>query len=259
MAGRRQRRRQCPGNPGVGARVARATAHRRQATASWFRPTTFGRNAVSFTVDASTAGNATISNRNNGFTGFGNTATAGSATIVNNNNGLLDRSLFLSGGTYFFATSNAGNATIVNNSGGIAYFGETSSAANATIINNSGGTTYFFDGEQRGQRHHRRQRGRYRRPLGLNDGRDDRRLEFGRRRPLSHRLEAAHGRFQQPVDHGERLIADGGSSGGIGGSLVKVGSGTLTLAGANTYTGGTTVNAGMINSRGNNFGTGRSR
>ena len=101
-------------------------------------------------LDASTAGNATISNRNNGFTGFGNTATAGSATIVNNNNGLLDRSLFLSGGTYFFATSNAGNATIVNNSGGIAYFGETSSAANATIINNSGGTTYFFDASSAG-------------------------------------------------------------------------------------------------------------
>ena len=42
------------------------------------------------------------------------------------------------------------------------------------------------------------------------------------------------------------VIADGGYDGGRGGSLVKLGSGTLTLTGANTYTGGTTINAGAI-------------
>ena len=42
------------------------------------------------------------------------------------------------------------------------------------------------------------------------------------------------------------VIADGGLLGGTGASLVKTGTGTLTLTGNNTFTGGTTVNQGLL-------------
>jgi autotransporter-associated beta strand protein len=55
------------------------------------------------------------------------------------------------------------------------------------------------------------------------------------------------------------VIQDGGVSGSGGGSLTKVGTGTLRLSGANTYTGGTMVNDGRLlanNTTGSGTGSG---
>ena len=55
------------------------------------------------------------------------------------------------------------------------------------------------------------------------------------------------------------LMQDGGFSGGTGGSLTKAGRGKLSLANANTYTGGTTITKGTLlvkNATGSATGTG---
>jgi autotransporter-associated beta strand protein len=42
------------------------------------------------------------------------------------------------------------------------------------------------------------------------------------------------------------VIQDGGQNGGTGGSLTKIGPGTLILTGANTYTGDTNIDRGVL-------------
>ena len=165
--------------------------------------------------DTSTAGNATITNNNFGSLGFVNASTAGNATITNN-------------ATLFFSNSStAGNAAIANN--GVLEFNNTSTAGNAAIANNAPGAMVDFSGSTG--------------PAG--DGK------------LTAGSIAGNGTFflggNELTVGGNNLsttvtgvIADGGGFGGSGASLVKTGTGTLTLSGANTYTGGTTISAGTL-------------
>ncbi len=65
---------------------------------------------------------------------------------------------------------------------------------------------------------------------------------------------------RRPVDTTfSGVIQDGGISGGTGGSFTKLGRGSLTLTGSSTYTGGTTIESGILlvsNATGSGTGTG---
>jgi autotransporter-associated beta strand protein len=156
------------------------------------------------------------------FTGAGIVVNGGSATINN------------AGEIQFLNNSTAGNATITNASEVV--FLNNSTAGNARLINSGAGATIDFS---------------------LSTGpNNDGKLSAGS-------IEGAGAFFlgsNQLTVGGNNLsttvsgvISDCGADGNqclkfgvTGGSLVKVGSGTLTLTGNNTYTGNTTVNGGTL-------------
>ena len=148
---------------------------------------------------------------NNGIFGtiqFNDSSTAGSAAITINN------SVFFSG------NSTAGNATITNNRN--VFFSVNSTGGNAAITNNRGGLVDFSTSNG---------------PAG------DNKLTAG--------SIAGAGSFQLGVNEltvgGNNMSTEvSGVISGIRGSLVKVGTGALTLSGANIYTGGTNLNGGTL-------------
>ncbi|WP_082907715.1 autotransporter-associated beta strand repeat-containing protein [Bradyrhizobium neotropicale] len=195
--------------------------------------------------DASTAGSAALTNLANGEIIFMNTSAAGSSVITNNGYAVS-----------FLDTTTAGSAAIINNS--ILQFADSSTADNATITNN-GALGFFVNGTGGSASILNNAGGRvdFSHSSGpANDGK----LSIGSIAGagavyLGARQLTVGGNNLSTTVSG--VISDCGASGtacyanlfglsATGGSLVKVGTGTLTLSGTNTYTGATIVNGGTL-------------
>jgi outer membrane autotransporter protein len=219
--------------------------------------------------NSSTAANATIINANSvtvfgsgpGTTEFHDFSSAANATITNDGQ---DTS------TKFFDNSSAGNATITNSGvGSVTQFGDNSTAANAVITNSGAASvTEFFNSSTAAN-------------ATITNAGANSRIDFfgsssgggaalinanptasidisGLALPgttvgsitgngslfLGDKNLTVGGNQTSTIFSG--VIQDGGGAGGTGGSLTKVGTGELTLTGANTYTGPTTVNRGNL-------------
>ncbi|WP_274423229.1 autotransporter domain-containing protein [Chelativorans sp. YIM 93263] len=160
---------------------------------------------------SSSAASATITNQD--VIGFTDDASAGSATFENQRGGQL----------VFVDSSTVASATIVNRSGGLVGFIGKSTADGAMIVNEaSGGIDLSGHSGHLG--------------IGALSGNGD--VYLGGN-------DLAIGALGNDGEIGG-VIQDGGILGGTGGSLIKTGTGKLTLSGANTYTGGTSILGGSV-------------
>lgn len=163
-------------------------------------------NAVMNFNDTSSASGSSITNSATGFVTFNTSSTAGTAAIDNS-------------GTLIFSNSaTAGNATITTENGGTTSFSGTSTGGNARFITNAGGTFDMSGLTSTGM------------TAGSIEGAGDYLLG-------AKTLTTGGNNLSTQVD---------GVISGAGGGLTKVGTGTLTLTGTNSYTGATTMSGGTL-------------
>ena len=188
-----------------------------------------------FFLGGTTAGSANITNSNSGYTRFLNQSTGGNAKITNN-----------SGGYTNFEDTSAGNAIIYNSDGGQTNFYYTGSAGNAVITTTDGGSTNFYMTSSGGAARFITDGTGFVDFSGLTSGGATAGSIEGSGTYYLGGNKLTVGSLNSDTTL-RGTISDGGASGGVGGSLVKVGTGTLTLAGTNIYTGDTTVSEGALN------------
>jgi fibronectin-binding autotransporter adhesin len=196
---------------------------------------------------------------NTGMTGFLNSTSAGTATIVNSallefaNQSTAGAATIrnIGGATTFLNHSTAGDATIVNRAGGLIAFANNSTAGDATITTRQFAQTFFDDHSNGGN-------ARF-----ITNGTGV--VDFSGTTGAGglHQISAGsiEGSGTYFIGNGNTLATGGNNrstevSGVIAdscgcnpndhGALQKVGLGTMILSGANTYSGGTIINAGTL-------------
>jgi autotransporter-associated beta strand protein len=178
--------------------------------------------------------NATITNNPAGNTNFQDESTAGNAVIVNNAVGTTNFGVPFVGTD----TASAGNAHITNNGGGMTNFNAFTTAGNSTIATNAAGDVFFFNSSTGGNARFITNFSGTFDMSGLTTAG----MTAGSIEGAGSYVLGAKGLTVGSND----LSTTVGVISGIGGSLVKVGTGTLALTGVNTYTGSTTVNGGTL-------------
>lgn len=178
--------------------------------------------------DSSSAGSARINVSGTGATlSFDDSSTAGSATVTVSSGGFM----------CFCNDATAGTASItVTGTDSILQFENNTAAGNATITNGTGGTVKFLvDGVTSSARY-----------IGTGGTLDVSTLATIGLGSIEGSGTVDLGGAALTVGNNNRSTTYSGVIGGAGGSLIKTGSGTLTLSGANTFDGGTTVSQGTL-------------